>query len=149
MSTSNNNIKESSLGHLLVVSWHSTIPEYTGSNVRIRNILLNFREIEPLLLAPDPKDKQLLHLPFRPFTVPQFLNKMVPINLQILGCVGASVKRQALDLLGDRKVECVQCEHLWTFPLAHKLSQALQVPLILIEHNIETIYSQRTYGSQL
>ena len=70
--------------NIACVSWHSTLPPNTGANVRIRNILFNLKTIKPIFISPKPKDTDLQHYTFEPFKVPDFINHLVPFNLEIL-----------------------------------------------------------------
>jgi len=135
--------------HLLSVSYHSTLPQNTGSSVRIRNLLLNLRELKPILLAPEPVDVDLLQRAFVPFEVPAWVRRRLPFNAAILGCCGSRVYRRSKDLLSDLAVTVVQSEHLWSFPLARRIAQGLGVPIVLVEHNIETVYVQRAYHAPM
>lgn len=130
---------------LLCVSYHSTIPQNTGANVRIRNILQHMRGFDIVLLAPEPMDGGFEHRIFQPRTFGPQWRKVLKINPAILGCHGPAVFRRAMAALQGEQVDAVQCEHLWTYPLAHRLARALKVPLVMIEHNIETIYAERVY----
>jgi len=143
------NIKDPNSKNLACVSWHSTLPPNTGANVRIRNILFNLNTIKPIFLSPEPKDADLQHYTFEPFKAPNFINQIVPFNLEILSCIGSRVKKQVLGSIQGSEISCVLCEHLWSFPLARKISIELKVPLVLVEHVVETVYAMRNYNSRL
>ncbi|MDZ7343874.1 MAG: glycosyltransferase family 4 protein, partial [candidate division KSB1 bacterium] len=134
---------------LLCVSYHSTVPQNTGANIRMRQILLNLKEMQPILLAPAPLDVDLNHRELVPFRTPVWMRRFLGFNASVLGGYGRSVYRRARRLLVDLEIAAVQCEHLWSFPLAHRLAHSLRVPLILVEHNIETIYVERVYRTPL
>ncbi|KAA3612245.1 MAG: glycosyltransferase [Calditrichaeota bacterium] len=134
---------------ILCVSWHSTLPLNTGANIRIRSILQEYKKVKPVLLAPAPADDTFEHLEFEKFQFPKWLNKFVPFHTEIFCCLGSKPFKSALKLLANRKFVAVQCEHLWTYPLAKKLAQHFKIPLLLVEHNIETTYVERAYGKKI
>lgn len=131
--------------HLLCVSYHSTVPHNTGANVRIVNLLRHLTELRPVLLAPAPQEQELAHRVFVPRQAPPFIRQTLGFNPAILGCYGEAVFGRARQALAGLAIAAVQCEHLWSFPLAQRLARALRVPLILIEHNLEVVYVERTY----
>ncbi len=135
---------------ILVVSYHSTLPQNTGSNVRIRNLLQNFSRITADLLAPEPRDPDFTHFMVSPPRWTGWLQKIAPFNASIFGLHGQRIFTSAVRYdLGSRGYAAVQCEHLWSFPLAQKVARLLRVPLILVEHNIETVYVERLYDLRL
>lgn len=135
--------------HLLCVSYHSTVPHNTGANVRMLNLLQHLGNLRPVLLAPAPQENDLVHRVFAPMQFPQIIRKTFGFNPAILGCYGNSVFQRAMRAISDIDISAVQCEHLWSFPLAQRLARARQVPLILIEHNVEVIYVERAYRMPL
>lgn len=135
--------------HLLCVSYHSTVPHNTGANVRMLNLLQHLENLRPVLLAPAPQENDLEHRMFAPMQFPQIIRKTFGFNPAILGCYGNSVFQRAMRAISDIEVSAVQCEHLWSFPLAQRLARARQAPLILIEHNVEVIYVERAYRMPL
>ncbi len=135
--------------HLLCVSYHSTVPHNTGANVRMLNLLHHLGDLRPVLLAPAPKENDLEHRVFAPMQFPQIIRKAFGFNPAILGCHGNGVFQRAMRAISDIEVSAVQCEHLWSFPLAQRLARARHVPLILIEHNVEVIYVERAYRMPL
>lgn len=135
--------------HLLCVSYHSTVPHNTGANVRMLNLLQHLGDLRPVLLAPAPQENDLVHRLFMPMQFPQIIRKTFGFNPAILGCYGNSVFQRAMRAISDIDISAVQCEHLWSFPLAQRLARARQAPLILIEHNVEVIYVERAYRMPL
>lgn len=133
----------------MCVSYHSTLPANTGANVRMRNLLLNLEGLRPILLAPGPHDTDLQHRVIEPRQTPALLRQVVGINPRIFGLSGKRGFRRALAVLRDLEVAAVQCEHLWSFPLACRLACHLSVPLILVEHNVEAVYTERAYNLPL
>lgn len=130
---------------LLCVSWHSTLPQNTGANIRIRSLLQEYKEFAPVLLAPAPVDEAFEHVEFSTFTVPGWVDKLLPFNSEIFACLGTKAFQSALKNLANEPFAAVQCEHLWTYPLAKKLAHHFQIPLLLVEHNIEATYVARAY----
>ncbi|MDZ7267401.1 MAG: glycosyltransferase family 4 protein [candidate division KSB1 bacterium] len=131
--------------HLLCVSYHATVPHNTGANVRIVNLLRHLSALHPILLAPAPQEQELPHRVFVPRQAPPFIRQTLGFNPAILGCYGAAVFARAQQALTGLEIAAVQCEHLWSFPLAWRLARARRVPLILVEHNIEVVYVERAY----
>jgi glycosyltransferase involved in cell wall biosynthesis len=115
----------------------------------MRQILLNLKEIQPTLLAPVPADVDLNHRQLAPFQTPAWMRRFLGFNASVLGCYGRPVYWRARRLLADLEIAAVQCEHLWSFPLSLRLARSLRVPLLLVEHNIETIYVERVYRTPL
>ncbi len=131
---------------ILCVSWHSTLPQNTGANIRIRSLLQEYKKFHPVLLAPAPTDSGFEHVQFSSFKLPSLLNRLLPFNADIFACLGSKPFNSALQKLQQKKFIAVQCEHLWTYPLAKKLARHFQIPLLLVEHNIEATYVARVYG---
>ena len=134
---------------IVCISWHSSYPMNTGSNVRINKILANLRRLDHIFLAPEPIDKDLNHFTFRPFHVPDFINIVVPFNLEILGCSGSKVEKQVTQILNGSNIGGVFCIHLWSFKLARKLALKYKVPLIVEEQVVESLYAKRTFSSTI